>query len=313
MIFDTRHLIEWDKIRDSKIPPVVIFCFNRARFLQHAIENWKKFAPKGPIFIFDDASDSKDMVALLSSLRADPHITAIYVSTQTKGELFMSRGGLYDNMQEIFSDFMRNGVDWVIFTQDDMQLLRPMSKSYIDDLKSCIELNENLWNIEFRFSNKKEDTALQDEHWFRTDKYPVAINRGVTGYSSFIPVGIYSLEKAKSANWKFLNSERATNDFARNAKLVFGKSLTPIAAHMPKPVTFTRRKRPVSTIVFDLMRGYGFHPLKELDEEKIEVTKPQGLSLPSVSGWAKLQSGKPVVNHDAFKSDRLLRIFFSQF
>jgi len=103
----------------KKVLSIYIFSYNRVKFLANAIESCLNYSLPFDLTIIDDNSSDPETKNLLRNL---PDKVALIQPLQEKN---MRHGGLYNNMQMALES---SKSDWVLFIQDDMQLVRPLEE-----------------------------------------------------------------------------------------------------------------------------------------------------------------------------------------
>lgn len=105
---------------------VAVFSFNRGDYLRNCVESVQRNLPGAAIRIYDDNSDDPATRAVL----ADLGVPVITPDVSDGGR----HGGLYANMQ---AALMAAQTPWILFLQDDMQVVRPVSISDHQMIEAC--------------------------------------------------------------------------------------------------------------------------------------------------------------------------------
>lgn len=105
---------------------VAVFSFNRGAYLQNCVGSIRRNMPGALVTVFDDNSTDSETLAVLDRL-ALPVVRPMADGGQR-------HGGLYANMQAAVDRATR---PWVLFLQDDMQVVRLVAPSDIATIAAC--------------------------------------------------------------------------------------------------------------------------------------------------------------------------------
>lgn len=242
---------------------IYIFSFNRGRFLDNCLKSVAACAAEIPVIVIDDQSDDLHTQEILAKYR--PHLKIV-----TAGEAEISEhktGGLYNNMRFALQDAQNSGKRFVLFLQDDMQLVRPIMPRDITGAKAFFEANPNAAELHTCFmkrffQTRDERLTLPDtsgEAYLRPSDYP--------GFSGFSAVGLFNIERVSQLFGQLQQGEYANNEFAQKNGIQMGISTRPFMMWLPYPISHRGKARNVPLQLVESLAGCGFYPYELMPEE----------------------------------------------
>ena len=104
---------------DSHELRVVVMTYERADLLLNLVASIRQFLPGCSLRVMDDGSSSEAQRRLLSRLAGECEVVV------RERSLSGSLGGLYESMNDAVEQARREGREWVLFLQDDLQVVQP--------------------------------------------------------------------------------------------------------------------------------------------------------------------------------------------
>ncbi|MBY5994085.1 glycosyltransferase [Ferrimonas balearica] len=181
--------------------------------MNNAIESCQRYAAGVPVCVVDDNSDDPETRTVLANL--PDGVTLFQPPPQEENR----HGGLYDNMQLALE---RVDSEWLLFLQDDMQLVRPLApddEAYIEAFFDAFEEKAFLNPVFLKGQRSRRDqriTRVFDNFPGYYRNYPEKSNpRGLC----YADVVIGHTQRLKARGWRFSRSEQ---DNAHQAQRHFG-------------------------------------------------------------------------------------------
>jgi hypothetical protein len=251
---------------------VVIFSFNRPADLRATIESWKVNANWADIYIYDDDSDNKEQLDYLDFIIKNNIVKKVWKSDLSNSGDVKSRGGLYLNMQRAYQSLNEMGVEYMLFTQDDIQLVRSLSSEDVSLLTSAFQTYKNIGQIDLRFSTSSVDSKFSKRGCIVDQKIRIAIpgKNSDEVYDYFAAVGLMSIERYAGVHWLFAESEVANCIQSKKIGLYRAQCVDPFMMHTPWPTTFKRRKKNLILLFTEFIYNHGFYPYEYMSQSKIE-------------------------------------------
>lgn len=244
---------------------IYIFSFNRGKFLANCLKSVAACAAGIPVTVIDDQSDDPDTQEILEKYR--PQLKIV-----TAGEAEISEhktGGLYNNMRFAFQDAQASGKRFVLFLQDDMQLVRPILPRDITGATAFFEANPNAAELHTcfmkRFFQSRDEQMTQPdasgEAYLRPSSYP--------GFSGFSAVGLFDIKRVNQLFGQLQQGEYANNEFAQKNGIQMGISSRPFMMWLPYPISHRGKTRNVPLQLVESVAGCGFYPYELMPEEAV--------------------------------------------
>lgn len=248
---------------------IYVFSFNKGVFLENCLRSIEVCAPSCEVVVIDDQSDdqkTKDVLNYFSDkfqiLIAGKH-----------DEVEHKTGGLNNNMSFALSDAREKDIQYVLFLQDDMQLVRPL-------------LNDDIVNAEMFFSSNKNSAEMhtcfmkmlnadQEQHT-RIDNSGRAYIRtpgGRKGWSGFSDVGLFNVDRFFElfANFKLTQGEYLNNKYAEKNNIQMGISINPFMMWLPYPVSYRGKNRSIPLRIIELFGGCGYYPYSVMSSSEVSA------------------------------------------
>jgi len=235
---------------------IYIFSYNRGVFLDNALQSVRKCLPNCPVVIIDDNSSDPITLSALDKWREFYDVCS---ARNDYGEVHRL-GGLHNNMRYAFRDAKNKRAKYVLFIQDDMQLIRPI-------------LPDDFHNFDFFFTNNPNSVQLQpcflkmylsdlDNEYMYLDKSGNAYLRPTNfpGYSGFSDVGLFNLERFYNLFEDVQEDEYHNNEYAINNEIQLGYYTYPFMMYLPFSFTHRGRRRSMGLRTIEWLGRSGYYP-----------------------------------------------------
>lgn len=265
---------------------IVVFSFNRGRFLAHCIRSIERCAPHARVIIFDDDSDDAETCRILSDLGA--RYTVWRPSADVAGG--SKHGGLYANMQAALE-----GLDDEVLLctlQDDMQLVRPLAPEEVGAMASWLSSSSRHGFLHHPFMKGAEKGKMILEWLPEQDIYQA--DRGKAGAGShYSDIFLARVGTLRAAGWQFRGRESANEQQAREHFGPMGYWRDPFSAWLPAAPAWRGKRRTLALRAGERRRNCGFHPFRLLSEEDTRRFRDRepASELPWAEDWLELEDG----------------------
>lgn len=246
---------------------VFVFSFNRGQFLQNCVSSIEACLPATSITIIDDRSTDPRTVQVLRSLAARYEILQSSPDALTEHKT----GGLSGGMNLAMSIAKARGNEYVLFLQDDMQLVRPVLPRDLKAIESYFQSVPNTIQISSNFGR-----ALSAPDFF--DKFDVHLEASCylrkpgmeTGKSGFSDTGIFSVSRYSQLFESFVLGELGNSQKAVQRGLRCGRSLYPFSSWLPYPTSYRGKHRSFQHRFFEYFGRSGYYPIDIMTESSVE-------------------------------------------
>ena len=214
---------------------VAIFSYNRPDHLANLLSSIGDLWPQADVVIYDDKSTHPGMKSVLGSC-------GFPVRTGPGGS--GRHGGLYSNMQQAYEESLAEGFEYLLTLQDDMQLVRPVTKELLGTYFQDFDSDQALTQIDPRFAKtrlkrrKKSKTSGSNGQ-----NKPIA-------FRAYLDVGIFKISRLCSLGWSFnvdgsqiISGEQTLSIQAAELGMKKGNPATPFVMHLPFPHLYRHRVR----------------------------------------------------------------------
>ncbi len=208
---------------------VFLFSYNRGRLLRHCLDSVVRHLPEAKVTVVDDGSGDPDTREVLEHL---PDGVGLMRPREASGAKY---GGLYRNMQAAYESAE---ADFVLFTQDDAQVVRPLERTDVDYVRN--------------YFGHFEDAA------FLNPVFPLSIRRSrrrIVSFSGEFPVYYHTLDerskdrsvpmfygdisiahtrRLRAVDWQFQKCEGSTGANARRLFRKMGFMVHPFLCQLPE-------------------------------------------------------------------------------
>jgi len=248
-----------------------LFSYNRAPDLLNAVRSFELHAGELELVVFDDNSDDRPTLEALSAIGARHKIF------RAPSRVNAPRGGLYRNMQRALEYGLAHRFKYCLFTQDDIQAVRPLEAEDVDQIRHAFRVTGGVVQVAPRFvgrANFSPDGA----------RYPVDPRHAM------LDVGIFDLGKLASVGWVFKDSEIENSEMARAHGWCRIHMPDPFLAHAPWPRTYWRGKRGLVVSVTDWVVGAKAHRFVPMTpDDVLRLRTRSRKELPKAEDWLAIE------------------------
>lgn len=189
---------------------VAVMSYNRGEYLKNCISSIEKNSFFKEIRIYDDGSNDKKTVSILSDF--SKKYTVYINKKETKNEL----GGIHVNTNKALSHAIRDGFEYIFFIHDDVQIVRKCDDHFLNECDRIFSSNNKLVQIipVFFKGNKSKEYYLNilriDNNFnYYTDKK----------LSGIADMGITRISEIKKENWSWNTEIGEAENMKIGAKL----------------------------------------------------------------------------------------------
>lgn len=237
-----------------------IFSYNRGIFLKNCITSVEKhLSDNFDITIIDDHSKDELTRKILEEYAKKYRVIQPLVEFKN-----YKVGNFYANMNYAFKDALQCNTRLVLFIEDDMQIVRKVSKEDIERIILFFSKTPNTIQLHTNFLKKcnlkyKKYLVIDQNSknaYFRTEKHPLNscyCSNGIF-YMPRIPKLIGSLKDGLSANEIILKK--------KGCKLGF--YAYPFMMWLPMPISFRKKENNFYHRIKEFIAGCGYHPYDEM-------------------------------------------------
>ena len=262
---------------------IYVFSFNRGQFLDNCLQSVNHCAAGFNTTVIDDQSDDPVTQAALERYRE----TFRVLTAGDDKDPEHKTGGLYNNMRFAFQDATQRGFSYLLFLQDDMQLVRPILAEDLAAASRFFEVNARVAEIHTCFM--KRFYAEHDESRVELDASGEAYLRpsDYQGFSGFSAVGLFSIERFKELFGDLRRGEYANNEYAQKNNIQMGISARPFMMWLPYPISHRGKKRNIPLQIVERLGGCGYHPYNILSDSDVEklIRQNRHVNKPYAEDW----------------------------
>ena len=273
---------------------VCLFSYNRGHFLQNAIDSVAQCLPYAELYIIDDASDDPFTKAVLE---ANKENATVFVPSSMPTDY--NTGGLYPNMNFIFSKMEQLGHRFVLCLQDDQQIVRSVLISELEKILMFFKLPEASFVlqtcfIKTHFGIRNDNLQPMNGFLYRPDAQ-LAVTPGRMG--SFAATGIFDIKLMRETVGCLCGSERENEQRVRSLGLRLGFVHNPFMHWLPFPVSYLGRRRRIDRRLADVLAGAGVHKIAYMKDDEVEALKERTpCTLAYAEDWLRAPSLPPHKN-----------------
>jgi len=248
----------------DKLVDIYIFSFNRGRYLNNCIESIYDCMDNHNINIYDDSSTDKYTIMILNKWEDKCRI----MRTEESNTIYKV-GGLYNNMNYAINDAYKRNVKYVLFIQDDMQVVRKYTQEDENIMNKYFE--ENIKAVQYYpcFFKMHVKDAVKNR---KLDTTRCVYFKNISlQYSGFSAVGIFHVERFKKYFGKFQGRERIMDNIARDMGIRKGEAVYPFMMYLPHPKSYRGKNRSFAHKISEFISGAGYYPINYMDEKELKV------------------------------------------
>lgn len=270
---------------------VCLFSYNRGHFLQNAIESVNHCLPYAELYIIDDASDDPFTQAVLKASKKNA--TVIIPSSVPTD---YNTGGLYPNMNYIFSKMEQLQHRFLLCLQDDQQIVRHVSMFELEQMLTFFNLPKASFVLQTcflktHFGCRNDNLQPMNDFLYRPDAQ-LAVTPG--RMSSFAATGIFDIKLMRETVGCLCGSERENEQRARSFGLRLGFLHDPFMHWLPFPVSYLGKRRRIDRRLADVLAGAGVHKIAYMKEDEVAALKERTpCKLAYAEDWLRAPSLPP--------------------
>lgn len=242
-----------------------VFSFNRGRFLNNCINSIRNCAPGSPIIIIDDNSDDPDTKHFISLHRK----TCEVLFNNRESEFEKKTGGLAGCMNLAMRHAKEIGAPYVVFIQDDMQMVRSLKEDDMGLIKDYFSHVPGSIQISTSFIRRLSMDTFSMDHVVNIEA-GAYIRKGVAerGKSNFSDTGVFDVNRFHETFKVFCVGEDKNSEKARSLGLTCGRSIYPFMCWLPYPVSHRGKKRGWRHRFFEKFGRSGFYPIRVMSGQE---------------------------------------------
>lgn len=242
---------------------IVVFSFNRGRFLRNCMASIERHAADASVLIVDDLSDEHDTRAALDALASR------YTIMQPEKDSDQHKlGGLYPNMQMACDSLPGNAL--MCCLQDDMQLVRGVRSDDLQAMAGYFEQNPRAGFLHHAFMKGHQRARYQQTSRFDSDRQVYfRESDGKRAGEFFSAVFTARVDRLRSHGWQFDGSEKANNQRASALFDRMGFMRNPIAHWLPCVPSHRHKAKSWAIRRAEQQTGAGYYPFQELGEDRL--------------------------------------------
>jgi glycosyltransferase involved in cell wall biosynthesis len=246
---------------------VYVFSYNRARLLDHSLKTTARCMSGFDTFVVDDDSDDPATQGVLRKW-------SDYAILLAAGEQVAEKktGGLYLNMTRALIHARDKGYKYALFTQDDMQFVRPFDSRDVALVEDYFAAHLKVIQLLVHFIKRPESGVDLADSW-RLDGSGTSYLRtemNSNAKACFCAGGIFHVSRTIEALGSFEMSEAKNSALMRAKGYYYGVSYAPLICFMPAPISFRGKRRSVEHRLYELLGGAGFHPVEQMSVAEVE-------------------------------------------
>lgn len=264
---------------------VYVFSYNRGSFLQNAVMSTVFCMPECEVVIVDDCSDESYTKFVLSRLSE----AGYSVLSPIADTLAKKTGGLFSNMTLAMRHAAKTGKKYVIFMQDDMQLVRRLLLTDFSDLEDGFKENHNVCQIFACFLPKVNVSHVNTDE---AESLPLFYKRHMIDatpkYGSFSAVGVFNVARSQEI-LPFCATELLNNERLKNLKFELLYYRNPFLTWLPFPKSHRNKERSLAHRLYEWLGGSGLHPVQYMSDAEVQALKVSK-ETPYAEDWLFSQS-----------------------
>ncbi|MCS3904379.1 glycosyltransferase involved in cell wall biosynthesis [Methylohalomonas lacus] len=249
---------------DQTTLTIYVFSYNRVQFLYNCLRSIEYCAPDFRIVIIDDNSTDAATINYLQTISTKYEV--IYSSVIDNYEPKV--GGLYNNMEMVFRLAYENNQKYVLFIQDDMQIVRSIDREDLQSIDHFFSENENSFQLNSCFMKLKDQK--EDPYYLQLDESAesyICTDSRHTKPRWFLATGVFNVNRYHALYGALERTESENNYKCRERGLVMGIAKQPFMMWLPFPRSYRKRKRSLLHNLIEYIGGTGFYPIEYLNNK----------------------------------------------
>lgn len=257
---------------------IYVFSYNRGSFLRNCLDSLQECAPEYQVTVIDDGSKDNETIEVLNDWKDQHEI--IVVNNAAAGD--QKTGGLHNNMNYAFNHARKNRIKYILFMQDDVQLVRRIQNTDLQRAINFFRSNQNSFELSTTFLKEKYQTWDKSRMTIDTSvqaymREYVRKKSGMPGCVGFSDVGLFEVDRFFKLFGDLESSEVANEMKARERGISLGFDVFPFMHWLPYPISHRGKKRTLYHRLVEIIAGAGFHPIQYMskEEENKFLNRPQ--------------------------------------
>lgn len=266
---------------------MAVMSYDMGELLRNCLMSIERNSNGVDVAIFDDGSTNPITREVLREYGTKYRVT---VSVKEDPREWKT-GGLHANMNRAIDFAVANGFDYVLFVQDDMQLVRPIDEATIDEYARIFAADEGIAQIRCTFMKSPVITPDHSPFHWRPDPGGLHYER-MPAPNGVLDVGLVDVTRLAERGFRFLPGEGNNSQRSREMGLrtVFPKN--PLLMWLPWPPTvMTRlsRGKQMLNMITDRLFGVGCHPFRDMTSAEVAaMSRRPAEELPYAERFLKL-------------------------
>lgn len=249
-----------------------IFSYNRGDYLKNCIDSVRHCTKNAELSIFDDGSVDQNSIEYLQTLGD----RVVHCGDKSAGR----HGGLYGNMQRALDRADRK---YILFLQDDTQLVRMVDQQDMDCIESFFDQNPKAAFINPVFlkghrrrSIEKQVRLVPEFEGYFHDISETMKPRPVSMY--YCDVVIAHVERLREIGWHFCESETANAELARTHFSKMLQMANPFVMHVPEVPVFRDKTTTFGSRLAIRLVGSDVKAFNYMSEPSVTAMRKRDLS-----------------------------------
>ena len=269
---------------------VFVFSYNRGPLLRHCLDSVLRHLPEAKVTVVDDCSSDPETQAILADLPDN-----VRLMQPPAGKRKEQYGGLYHNLQVAYENAE---ADFILFTQDDAQVVRPVEwedidyiRAYFGHFRDAAFLNP-VFPLRIRRSRRRIVRFAEDFPAFFYTLDERFRDRSVTMY--YTDISVACTQRLREVNWNFQWSERSAASEARRHFRKMGGMVHPFLCQLPE-VPFFRSSHQTWAMrqIIKKQKGRlcGFRDMRAEEIQSLRDAPPE--QVPYAEDWLHCTGREP--------------------
>ena len=242
---------------------IAVMSYNMGPLLRNCVSSLERHAASFDVGIYDDNSSDTSTQEILNYV-ASRH--RVVISNGQEAQADSKTGGLWTNMNRAVADALSGAYKYILFIQDDMQLVRPIDDACLQEYGAIFANIPSVAQIRVHFMKHPfVHPGHVPSQWIPSAVAPCYVSKRYE--FGLLATGIVRLDYLKATGFKFNSGELNNAQAAASLGWISVFPINPIAMFLPWPPTITDRlpvARRTVQLVTDYLFRVGFHPFRDM-------------------------------------------------
>lgn len=244
---------------------IFVFSYNRGEFLENCIKSIELCASGVPVIIIDDRSTDADTLSVLRRLEMQYKV----VLNDNAKDVEHKTGGLSGAMNKAMKIALKQGAEFALFIQDDMQFVRRLSQRDLREYSEYFSSTPNSIQLSTAFIRELSADTFEEDYEISEKAHAYLRKPNCErGKSSFSDTGVFHVRRFHELYHSFEVGEGGNSEKARGLGLVCGRSINPNICWLPYPNSYRGKQRSFQHRFFEYFGRSGFHPIEIMTEDE---------------------------------------------